>query len=65
MSGHRVLPHIAPLAARARAAQPDARRAKPEREYAFEQTGARGMRIMGIAAPHVTDEQTRSCGAAC
>jgi hypothetical protein len=46
-----VLPHIAPLAARARGARPGARRAKPEREYAFEQTVARGVRIMGIAAP--------------
>lgn len=43
----------------ARIAVQHAGRAKPQRECAFEQTGARGIRIMTIAAPHGTNASVR------
>lgn len=49
-----VLPHIATLRWRAHHPAPRAGRANPEREYAFEQTGAPCIRMMKIAAPHGT-----------
>lgn len=49
-----VLPHIAAFPGHARRRVARVRHTKPEREYAFEQTAARRIRMMKIAVPHGT-----------